>query len=106
MKFTYIKEVDGPVISYGGIEVSTGDVVEFDGPFAMKAQANTAEYRLLTEEKDGAAAVGDTEAQDYAQHGIPEGLDELRAAWQAKFGKKPHHKKSADTLRQELKDGD
>lgn len=35
-----------------------------------------------------------------------ESLDDLRARWEVKYGKKPHHKKSADTLRMELDHGD
>lgn len=31
-----------------------------------------------------------------------EDIQELRDMWQAKFGKKPHHKKTAETLRKEL----
>jgi len=34
-----------------------------------------------------------------------EDIQELRDLWEAKHGKKPHHKKSADTLRKELGDG-
>lgn len=35
-----------------------------------------------------------------------ESLEDLRGRWESKFGKKPHHKKSAETLRKELDDGD
>lgn len=34
-----------------------------------------------------------------------ENVQELRDLWEAKYGKKPHHKKSAETLRKELEDG-
>jgi hypothetical protein len=34
-----------------------------------------------------------------------EDVQELRDLWEKKYGKKPHHKKSADTLRKELGDG-
>ena len=34
-----------------------------------------------------------------------EDVQELRDLWEVKFGKKPHHKKSAETLRKELGDG-
>ena len=40
MKFQYIKQVTNPVKGYGGIMVSTGDIVEFDGFFAGKAESN------------------------------------------------------------------
>ena len=40
MKFEFVAKVDGPVMSYGGVMVSTGDVVEFDGWIAEKAKAN------------------------------------------------------------------
>ena len=33
-----------------------------------------------------------------------EDIQELRDLWQARFGKKPHHKKTAETLRMELED--
>jgi hypothetical protein len=35
-----------------------------------------------------------------------ESLEDLRGRWESKFGKKPHHKKSAETLRKELDHGD
>ena len=85
MKFQFVAEVSEPVLSYG-VMVSTGDVVEFEGWLAEKAKENP-NYRLLDESE-------------------PDDLDELRAQWKAKFGKKPHHKKSANTLREELSDGD
>lgn len=84
MKFEFIKEVSEPVMSYGGVMVKTGDVVELDGWFAEKAKVNP-NYRQLDEFGD---------------------LDELRAQWEAKFGKRPHHKKSAATLREDLSNGD
>lgn len=31
-------------------------------------------------------------------------LDDLRDLWKAKYGKMPHHKKTAETLRKELED--
>ena len=31
-----------------------------------------------------------------------EDLEVIRARWAAKFGKKPHHKKTADSLKKEL----
>ena len=85
MKLQFVAEVSEPVLSYG-VMVSTGDVVEFEGWLAEKAKENP-NYRLLDESE-------------------PDDLDELRAQWEAKFGKKPHHKKSANTLREELSDGD
>ncbi|MDP3939170.1 MAG: hypothetical protein Q8R92_13680 [Deltaproteobacteria bacterium] len=101
MKFEFIYKTDVPVMSYGRM-VSTGDIVELEGNLAEKAKAHVTHYRLLTEPQDGAAAATDAEQQDYAQHGLPTGLDELRAAYEAKFGKAPHHRKSAETLREEL----
>lgn len=35
-----------------------------------------------------------------------ENIEELRELWKSKFGKKPHHKKTAETLRKELDHGD
>lgn len=35
-----------------------------------------------------------------------ETLDELRMKWEEKYGKKPHHKKTAEILRKELEDGE
>lgn len=35
-----------------------------------------------------------------------ENIEELRSQWEQKHGKKPHHKKTAETLRKELSDGD
>jgi len=93
MKFQFVAEVSEPVLSYG-VMVSTGDVVEFEGWLAEKAKENP-NYRLLDE--------SDEPAGDESE---PDDLDELRAQWEAKFGKKPHHKKSANTLREELSDGD
>lgn len=34
-----------------------------------------------------------------------ETIEDLRERWEQKFGKKPHHKKTAETLRKELGDG-
>lgn len=34
-----------------------------------------------------------------------ETIDDLRERWEEKYGKKPHHKKSAEILRKELEDG-
>jgi hypothetical protein len=40
VKFRFITQVDEPVNSYGGVQVSTGDIVELDGPLADKASRN------------------------------------------------------------------
>lgn len=84
MKFEYVKQVSEPVPSYGGQMVKTGDVVEIDGPLAAKAKANP-DYRVCDESQE-----------------TPVEMDDLRAQWEAKFGKAPHHKKSAKTLLEEL----
>lgn len=46
MKFEFVKDVEDPVMSYGGVMVWTGDVVELEGWFAEKAQKNP-NFRLL-----------------------------------------------------------
>lgn len=106
MKFEFIKEVDAPVMSYG-VMVSTGDVVEFDGWLAEKAKSNP-NYRRCDEpikvDESGEIPVNLDEAA--GDESPPDDLDDLRAQWEAKFGKKPHHKKSVNTLREDLNDGD
>ena len=40
MKFKFIKKVSGEVNCYGGKTIKTGDIVELEGHFIEKANAN------------------------------------------------------------------
>ena len=48
MKFQFVKEVEGKVLGYDGVMVTTGDVVEYDGHFAQKAMRNK-DYQAVGE---------------------------------------------------------
>lgn len=40
MKFKFIKKVSGAVTAYGVKDINSGDTVDLDGYFAIKAQSN------------------------------------------------------------------
>lgn len=50
----------------------------------------------------GTLLTPETPALDADKISAPQELDVVREMWAEKFGKKPHHKKSIDTLKSEL----
>lgn len=63
MKFEFIKQVDGTVLSYGN-EVKTGDVVDLPPHFARKAARRPNDYRKVDEAKRDASVAASVEASE------------------------------------------
>lgn len=104
MKFQFIKQGSGAVSSYGGHVVKTDDIIDLDGSLAAKAARNP-DYRFVDASE---LSVVDHDAIHAAEPEPVGTIDiyALRAEWEKKFGRKPHHNKLAETLRMELNSGD
>lgn len=50
MKFRFVRKVDHPVKTYQGQTVSTGEEIEFTGPFIEKALSHP-DYEAVQEQK-------------------------------------------------------